>query len=200
MTDQGAIDMPDLVLARDLSPADFFGIIAFELAKHPHTMPEALAGGRQDWNTPQNLLDVVYQMGEVALDPCSNDTSIVRARLAYTEADDGLLLPWGDGSGGIVFVNPPYGRATPAWAAKMALEGAFGREILALLPVRTDTTWWQAHLVQADKICFWRGRLRFLGAPSSASFASAVAYWGPRQARFEEVFGPHGWVVEGQGR
>ena len=158
-----------------------------------------LASERMDWRTPQNVVDLVREFagGEIALDPCSGPGSIVGARVEWTEADDGLPRPWTiDAHGGVAYVNPPYGRALPTWTEMCANEAMSGCEIALLVPARPDTRWWHSSVVgAADAICFWRGRLRFLGAPSSAPFPSALVYYGRREERFREVFAPYGWVV-----
>ena len=64
-----------------------------------------------------------------------------------------------------------------------------------LLPARTDTRWWES-LITADALLFWRGRLRFVGAPAPAPFPSVIAYWGHCVTRSRGAFAPHGWMVE----
>lgn len=153
------------------------------------------------WQTPPAFLDVVRELGPIGLDPCTTPANPVGAKLffhplpsecACDATKDGLESPWHDM--GLVFCNPPYGRGLGAWSAKMRDEAKRGAEIVGLLPARTDTKWWQA-ITTADAVCFWRGRLKFVGAPSAAPFPSAVPYWGPRPAKFRRVFEPHGWVV-----
>jgi hypothetical protein len=166
--------------------------------------PALLSSARPDWNTPEEILSLVRQLGPIGLDPCSNPTSLVGARVAWSleTGDDGLAVPWRQALWpdyvGLVYVNPPYGREIEPWAAKCAAEAAPGCEIVALLPARTDAGWWQWHITTARAVCFWRGRLRFLGAESSAPFPSALAYWGARVGRFRAVFGPHGWIPGGR--
>jgi hypothetical protein len=155
--------------------------------------PGLMSSANPSWNTPPEVLDLVRKLGPIGLDPCSNPTSIVGARDAWEFNDDGLNRPWADH--GIVYVNPPYGREIVWWVAKAEREARLGAEIVALLPSRTDARWWQKHVTTADALVFWAGRLRFLGAPSSAPFPSAVAYWGPRWLTFLSVFGERGHGV-----
>ena len=156
-----------------------------------------------DWNTPANLFALVRQLGPIGLDPCSNAGSIVGAKVEWRldHGQDGLALPWT--GHGLVYVNPPYGAGIIDWVEKGAGEftnGITGEdELVMLLPARTDTRWFQRWAAQADAICFLRGRLRFLGAPSSAPFPSCVAYWGPRVTRFIKTFAPEGRVVRFEG-
>jgi hypothetical protein len=60
---------------------------------------------RDCWSTPQEIADIV---GEVDLDPCSNDRSVVKACARATEAEDGLTVQARPEA--VVFINPPYSR------------------------------------------------------------------------------------------
>ncbi len=154
-----------------------------------------LTSKRPDWNTPPEVLRRVCRVGRIALDPCGNDTSIVPARLrltASTLGGCGLAQQWH--VRGLVYVNPPYGRAIADWVNKIDFEAQVGTEIVALLPARIDTKWF-AKVWRAPALCFWRGRITFLGADSGAPFPSVVAYWGQRVGRFASAFHSAGHLV-----
>ncbi len=153
-----------------------------------------MSSARQSWNTPECVLERVRRVDAVGLDPCSNPSSIVGAKVEWSleNGDNGLIMPWGEY--GLVFVNPEYGRGIGKWMALCAIEAVNHTEIIALVPARTDARWFN-YAWSADAICFWTGRLRFLGAPSSAPFPSAVVYWGPRKYRFAAAFDSAGNVV-----
>lgn len=156
--------------------------------------PGLMSSVSKDWNTPIEVLNRIRQFDVIGLDPCSNEDSIVDALIEWSlPGQDGLACNWL--FCGLVYVNPPYGHQIMEWVRKMVNEASCGAEIIALVPARTDAAWWQNFATQARAICFWRGRLRFLGADSSAPFPSAVLYWGDRVARFKEVFQSAGWVV-----
>lgn len=149
-----------------------------------------MSSARSSWNTPECVLELVRKVGPIALDPCSNADSIVGARAEWT--DNGLSADWNTADG-IVYVNPPYGRCIGEWVECCRRTGQTS-EVIALLPARTDARWFQ-HVWTARAICFWRGRIRFLGAPSSAPFPSVVAYWGSNAVRFANAFAGAGHVV-----
>jgi len=96
---------------------------------------------------------------------------------------------------GLAFCNPPYSQVA-LWAAKIAEEAARKIEIISLVAARPGSRWFY-RLVwsSAAAVCFWRGRLRFVGAASSAPFDSAVVYHGPRPWAFEGAFEGAGRVV-----
>jgi len=168
-----------------------------------NSLAPLMSSVRDSWNTPANVLDLVRELGPIGLDPCGNADSIVDAAEEWTLERDGdsLVREWAPRGGqrGLIYVNPPYGRQIGAWVEKCRRASVHGGgEVVALVPSRTDTAWWNASCVppQSDAVCFWRGRLTFLGAPHPAPFPSAIVYWGARRFRFAEVFGTSGpvWV------
>ena len=148
---------------------------------------------KQDWQTPPEFLELVRRVGPIALDPCTTDENPCGATNAFFTAEyTGLVPDWrAIADGGLIYCNPPYSDMD-AWAAKIADEGMRGCEIISLTPARTDTRWFR-RMCTADQMCFWRGRIKFVGAKAAAPFPSLVCYWGPRPDRFKEVFGPFGW-------
>lgn len=158
-----------------------------------------LTSSRPDWRTPRAVLDLVRRFAGkngITLDPCSGPGSLVSAEFEWTERDNGLRREWC--LDGLAYVNPPYGRAIQQWVIKCAQEAMLaeghGGEIIALLPARPDTQWFQ-YVWDANALCFWRGRLTFEGAPSCAPFPSCIAYWGERHYRFANVFSEVGHIV-----
>jgi len=145
------------------------------------SLAATLASGRMDWNTPPEVLKLLHAgwPDGVDLDPCHNPASIVDARFTYTEEQDGLAQSWDiPRPGGLVYVNPPYGSALPAWAEKVQAERHESRNIVVLVPARTDTRWWRTMTQGARYVAFLGGRLRFLGAPAAAPFPSALIIHG----------------------
>lgn len=154
-----------------------------------------MSSANPNWQTPAAVLNPVRCLGGnyIALDPCTTPDNPCNAAAFFTPAVDGLAQDW-SAHGGPIYVNPPYGRALPPWVAKCHDEADRGCEIVLLIPARTDTRWWQDHIVSADALCFWRGRLKFVGAKDAAPFPSALVYWGPRPLAFMTEFQPFGWV------
>jgi phage N-6-adenine-methyltransferase len=137
------------------------------------------ASTNQEWETPTALLEALGAVfGRFDLDPCAprKSRARVKARVHWTEEDDGLALPWH----GTVFVNPPYGRTLARWVAKAYREVREGRAkmVVALLPARPDTTSWHDHIAGRAVVYFLRGRLKFGTGTQSAPFPSALVVWG----------------------
>jgi len=165
----------------------------------------------KDWCTPPNVIQSVRDVfgGTISLDPCSNEHSFVRADKEYLlPQHDGLLESWDYPS---IYVNPPYGsdptRGTRIahWFSRMAEAAAAGSQVIALVPVATNTAHWKNHVFPvAAAICFlYQPRVRFYingsedkkGAPMSC----AVIYYGSNAGGFAKSFREHGAVVTRRG-
>lgn len=145
-----------------------------------------------DWGTPEGLFDALdRELGPFDLDVAAGDDLHVCDRY-YTEALDGLTLPWE----GRVWCNPPYGRGIGRWLQRGRLAAAEGEAaiVVFLVPAYTSPGWWHDHVLDAERngeaeIRYLRGRLKFKGAKTGAPFASAVViYRGkPRPSRQLEL-------------
>jgi len=130
----------------------------------------------ENWETPKELLEPLYSVfGAFDLDPCSptsGRTAPVRAKVHYTETDDGLSLPWF----GTVYMNPPYGRSIHNWTAKAKAEVAQGnaKVVVGLLAARPATAYWHRDIAGSASIFFLKGRLKFGNAEQVAPFPSCL--------------------------
>lgn len=144
--------------------------------------------------TPMEIIEAaIAVLGTIDLDPCSNskDNPNVPASEHFTEADNGLSLPWV----GRVYMNPPYGRVIGDWTRKLTDEYQMGNviEAITLVPGRIDTQWWQSLGFQYPA-CFYTGRLTFIGNDDPAPFPSTIFYLGEDIAKFYEVFSAIGQI------
>ena len=162
-----------------------------------------------DWGTPPVYVDAARRAlgGIIDLDPCSNEFSVVNATVEYRLPDkDGLRESWDYQR---IYVNPPYGadreRHTTIrdWLARCAdAHCVHHSEVVALVPVATNTKHWKLHVFgAATSVAFlYDTRLKFLvdGVPSEqgAPMACAMVYWGVDAARFRGVFSTFGAVVD----
>jgi len=164
---------------------------------------------KKDWQTPKKYVNAVKDVfgGNICLDPCSSQHSIVNAEIEYRLPNhDGLAEHWDYQT---IYVNPPFGKDEKRgtrildWIRKCEeSHRIFGAEILALVPVATNTEHWKRHIYgKAAGICFlYDTRLKFLvdgkdegkGAPMSC----AMIYWGKHFQRFFDVFIRYGAVVD----
>lgn len=178
---------------------------------------------RDDWCSPWIIANLVREHfdGPVGIDPAADPKQVVDAHgyILLDEAkaaamssivveddfvlnDNGLYVPWHQYKD--AYFNPPYGRGVNgAWSMKAYEESLLGTEIIGLVPSSPGAVWWDPYWA-AKKICFWRGRLKFIGAPldargkpNSADFESAIVYYGELGRRFERIFSPYGRVIDG---
>ncbi|MBR4547332.1 MAG: hypothetical protein IKO66_04715 [Paludibacteraceae bacterium] len=163
----------------------------------------------QSWCTPHKYVVAIKRFwnGKIDLDPCSNEYSIVDAEVEYCLPNqDGLKESWDYPT---VYVNPPYGadreRGTTIkdWLAKCAhTHSLYGSEIIALVPVATNTSHWKKCVFGvADAVCFlYDTRLRFLengyDTGKGAPMACCLIYWGNRILEFKNSFAQYGAVVD----
>lgn len=152
-----------------------------------------LSSDRMDWETPPELVaEVAASLGiaRFDLDAAASEQN-AKALRWYDEEADGLRRVWGPfGLRSMVWCNPPYGREIGRWVEKAATEAREGRATVAMLiPARTDTRYWHAHIWDAAshrpregvEVRFLPGRVRFVGAPSRAPFPSAIIIFHARE-------------------
>lgn len=114
---------------------------------------------RLDWKTPEAVYQILDAEFGFDFDPCPVSPTV-----------DGLKSDWG----GVNYMNPPYGREIPKWIAKAYEQWRKGKTVVALIPSRTDTSWWHDFVMKANEIRFIRGRLKFDDQKSPAPFPSAI--------------------------
>ena len=91
----------------------------------------------------------------------------------FTPETDGLKQSWR----GTCWMNPPYGREIGKWVKKAHEEAKKGAKVVCLLPARTDTRWFHDHILGIAETRFVKGRLKFVGAKSSAPFPSMLVIY-----------------------
>lgn len=122
---------------------------------------------KDEWLTPPEIIDA---LGPFALDPCAPverpwDTAFRH----YTMYDNGLHRRWE----GFVWLNPPYGRETGQWLARLAEHPDGG---IALVFARTETAmFFQSVWPRASALLFLRGRLHFHHVDGSRAKANSGA-------------------------
>jgi len=121
---------------------------------HPH-------GGTPD-KIYQHLKDKGYRISD--FDPCPNNPTF-----------DGLEIEWPNET---IYVNPPYSRGQLCkWVKKCYDEYRAGKTIIMLIPSYTDTRYFHEYIYHIAEIEFIKGRLKFKGYNSTASFPSMLVYF-----------------------
>lgn len=111
--------------------------------------------GKVEWSTPQDFYDNLNSEFHFTLDPCATDENH-KCEKYYTKESNGLLQDW---AGETVFCNPPYGRkVTGEWVKKCFDESRHCKNIVMLIPARTDTKWFHKYIYhKAKEIRFIKG-------------------------------------------
>lgn len=110
------------------------------------------------WRTPLDLAQEVRGVfgGNIELDPCTEPGNHLRAIHYYTERDDGLMLPWVDGT----WCNPPYDQMRD-WLEKAEYEASLGASIGFLTSVaRTEQAYFQRFVRHATCTQWLNSKLR----------------------------------------
>jgi len=159
--------------------------------RHFGNMHGEVMGGKDEWLTPPWIIEA---LGRFDLDPCAPiERPWDTAEQHYTLLDDGLAQPWR----GRVWLNPPYGRETWKWIARLA---AHGRGT-ALTFARTETNGFHSEVWgKATGLLFFRGRLAFYNlngvqAEASAGAPSCLAAYGAADWQALQKSGIDGYLV-----
>ena len=96
-----------------------------------------------------------------------------------------------------VWLNPPYGKQTPQWLAKMHTH----RNGIALLFARTDCAWFHDYVAKADAILFLKGRVKFVdglgvSGGNGAGSGSMLIAWGDENVKALAGIQNKGYFVE----
>lgn len=117
------------------------------------------------WETPKGFFKKLNEVFDFDIDLAASagNTKCVKY---FDEEMDALNQKWK----GMCFVNPPYGAKISGFCKK-AYESCYpdGKpnaicEVVALLPARTDTKYFQQYVLSAGFVIFLSGRMKF-GVP-----------------------------------
>lgn len=153
--------------------------------------------------TPAEYVALVKRLfGEVDLDPCGNEHSVVGALREYRPPTDGLKEPWF----GRVYVNPPWGydwkhsgTNLSAWLWRCGMEMTAGAadEVIVFVPYAPRAKWWRDNVHTAHTAEYYPLAMCVVAEPlvefikhgeSSGPIDCAFLYYGNRAGRFCEVF------------
>jgi phage N-6-adenine-methyltransferase len=114
-------------------------------------------GDRSEWATPQSLFDELNSEFHFTLDVAASKQNH-KCEKYFTIKDDGLRQAWS----GVVWCNPPYGKAVSLWLEKAIAEQERGVTSVFLVFARTDTSWFHDLVLPNAKVRFLRGRVKFV--------------------------------------
>ena len=138
-----------------------------------HAFATLSSSERMDWPTPRDYFAELHAEFGFTVDAFASAANACLPRF-WGEVDEALMQPW---AGERVYMNPPYGRQLPRCIEKAWTEAPTAEVIVALIPARTDTSYWHNYIFGEAEVRFLRGRLRFDGAANVAPFPVAVVIW-----------------------
>tara|TARA_Y100000401_G_scaffold116725_1_gene123198 strand:+ start:1180 stop:1578 length:399 start_codon:yes stop_codon:yes gene_type:complete len=110
-----------------------------------------------NWGTPKNIIEKYKDY----FDPCP-----------YNYKVDGLKIEWKDKN----FVNPPFDKLN-LWCKKINEEVKKGKEVVLLIPARTDTKYFHKYILPLDpKIEFIKGRLKYIDLDNSSKKPTSAPF------------------------
>lgn len=136
-----------------------------------------LSTGKDDWETPLDFFKTLNKEFNFTLDPCCT-IETAKCNKFYTLNENGLNQNW---EGETVYCNPPYSKKSKtnpgctAWIKKCYEESLKpNTRVVMLIPSRTDTIAFHKYIYHKAEIRFLKGRLKFVGAPTTAPFPSMI--------------------------
>lgn len=137
----------------------------------------AHSSNRHDWGTPKELFNELDKEFNFTLDVCAVSWN-AKCQNYFSPEDDGLSSSW---RGHTCFMNPPFGRAIRDWIEKAYTEHIkYGITVVAVIPARTDTTYWHDFIEGKAEVRFIKGRLKYEtpnGPKDPAPFPSCIVVW-----------------------
>ncbi len=173
----------------------------------------------QNWRTGKRELGLLKPFGPIMLDPMTDSDNPTGAQYFFTPAMDvrKCETPWYE-AGGLIFINPMYGRAL-GWEAPMIAEQ--GRmlddapatinnsELICLAPHVLDTRWCRTLQASAEATWIppwrpvfdeqkpdgsWGPQTDAKGRLTGIMKTMALYYWGYRSWFFKEKLQPYGGI------
>ena len=118
---------------------------------------------KDDWATPDYVLNPLYKEFGDLFDPCP---------FQHNVSDwDGLDIEWANKN----FINPPYSRVLKNnFVLKAIEESKKGKLCVILLPVSTSTKLFHEHILpNKTEIRFLKGRVKFKGYNTKGEFVTS---------------------------
>lgn len=190
------LSVDDLVAAAGSLSTYDLGLVATKLRQKVRENKEPGAD-TDSWCTPPEIRDPVLEFfGTLDCDLATNEHGVMGAKVGYTVEDDCFkqdlskhrtfwLNPWYSDPG------PPMKLLADAIAKRI-----YDAEGLCLPKGDWSTEWWWDQVIErAAAICYWRKRVAYLHEgkrQTTATFPTALVYYGNNPERFEKKFVEYG--------
>lgn len=132
-----------------------------------------------EWETPDKVFLPLKEEFGIEFDVCASNSNR-KTKKYFDKQINGLQKEWSQ-AGRVVWMNPPYGNEITKWVRKAHEETKHGVTTVALLPARTDTSWFHTYIKDRHEVRFLKGRIKFKEAKSSAPFPSMIVVFKPEE-------------------
>jgi phage N-6-adenine-methyltransferase len=126
-----------------------------------------------EYGTPDNIWNPLNEEFKFTLDVAATDENAKCAKY-FTKDQDGLSQSW---SGEVCWMNPPYGRVMQKWIRKAYSEWKNGCTVVAIIPARTNTSWWHDCIQDIAMVRFIRGEVAFKGFDRGLWMPMCIVIW-----------------------
>lgn len=131
-----------------------------------------------NWETPPIVFNDLHDRFNFTVDAAANKKNALLKKYW----NDSLHKNWNRSR---VFINPPYGDAVPHFARKCANSSNL---VVAILPSRPGTVWFQEHVLSKSLCFFVKGRIRFwLNGKEPVVWCKKTKRWIKRSPLFDSV-------------
>lgn len=149
-------------------------VAAQRKGKNKKQFAPLFSSNKADWETPAHLFNALNDEFHFTVDLAASFEN-KKVQKYFSIEQDAFRLQWN----GVGFLNPPYSDGIEKWLAKAKKSAVeHGATVVVLVPARTDTKAWFDH-ARFGEVRFLKGRLKFVGAPTSAPFPSALVIFRP---------------------
>jgi phage N-6-adenine-methyltransferase len=158
----------------------------YEASTGFYSSSTAMSSMDDTWATPRTYFEKVAKEFDFTLDAAALQSSTLVPENWYgpdhvdPDRRDAFTRDWtADAKGGVIWLNPPYGKTIKEWMKKADEESKKGSTVVCLVPSRTDTAWFHDSCIHHE-VRYIRGRLKFGQAVNAAPFPSALVVMRPK--------------------
>lgn len=135
----------------------------------------SFSSDKVEYETPLSLFEPLQNEFNLSVDVCASHLNH-KCDTYYTLEDDALTKDWL----GNCWMNPPFSRNLGKWVKKLHSDALkFGGTKVALIPVRSNTKWWNEVIKDAE-VRFIIGEVNFNNEPRGLWLPMCVLVFGDK--------------------
>ena len=123
----------------------------------------------EEWSTPDSIFLPLQDEFNFTVDLAASAANH-KTPTFFSKEDSSLAQTWS----GVGWLNPPFGNDLKKWVKKSYETSLTGATVVTLLPVRSNTSYWQEYCFQAEEIRYILGYPRFGNAVQGIKVPIAI--------------------------